>query len=184
MNPPAMKYLKIALATVILLVGLLLGLLLQDELFGHFLAALAALVILVPLSALLIVAVLVHRKMKRKVGQVLSFATTIAGSSVLAVFVFQATNGRMDAWKNHAVKAYVARAVPILDGYKARHGAYPISLPVSLLGEPPELLQKFGDYSSDGKEFHFEYIDEPAGWAGGEGFLEFTSSERKWIDER
>ena len=55
---------------------------------------------------------------------------------------------------------------------------------MSVLGEPPTLLRDYGSYTSDGKSFRFEYINEPTEWAGGEGFLQFDSSDREWKDER
>jgi hypothetical protein len=81
------------------------------------------------------------------------------------------------------VEHYVSRAVPVLDGIKAKSGSYPKELPVGILGEPPALLRDFGSYTSDGKSFRFEYIDDPAEWAGGEGPIQFDSSTREWRDE-
>ena len=178
-----MKYPRSILATLIILTGLLLGLLLQDDLFYHRVISVCALMILIPLLVLLFGGVLANRMLKRKVGKVLRYAITIVGSSILAVVVFGVTSDSLDAWKNKAVAAYVGCAVPILDDYKASHGTYPTTLPISMLGEPPELLRKYGSYSSDGSEYRFEYIDEPAGWAGGAGMSEFTSTQRKWADE-
>ena len=183
-HSPAMKSPKIILATLIVLIGLLLGLLLQDGLFLNRVVSMQVLMILTPLLALLIVGVVIRRTFWRKVGDWLSYAITIVGSSVLAAIAFRVTNDSMDVWKNKAVVAYVARAVPILDEIKDQKGAYPTTIPIATLGEPPELLRKYGSYSSDGNGYRFEYIDEPDGWAGGIGFLEFNSTERRWINDR
>jgi hypothetical protein len=70
-----------------------------------------------------------------------------------------------------------------LDQIKLRQGAYPTNLPTDLLGEPPELLQNDGYYSATSSSFRFEYVDEPAGWAGDEGAIEFDSVNREWKDD-
>jgi len=67
-----------------------------------------------------------------------------------------------------------------LDQIKQKSGAYPAKLPTGILGEPPELLQYDGDYSATRSSFRFEYVDEPAEWAGGDGPLEFDNTNREW----
>jgi hypothetical protein len=177
-------YALLAVPVVIILLGTLLGVLVQDDLFAHYIDSLAVLACLIPILFVLAVIAVVKRFMKRKAGRLLVVLIAICGSSIFSIFIFDWVNGRMDILKNDAVVSYVAQAVPILDKIKNQTGSYPSTLPVSLLGQPPDLLLHFGDYSSDGKEFRFEYVDEPAGWAGGEGLLEFESTDRKWKDER
>ena len=105
-------------------------------------------------------------------------------AAILAIIVLVEVNRQLDAWQNDAVRNYVARAVPVLDGIKKQSGSYPLTLPVSVLGDAPSLLKKYGEYESDGTQFRFEYVDEPTGWAGGEGALEFLSSDRQWKYDR
>jgi hypothetical protein len=94
------------------------------------------------------------------------------------------TGDLIDRWKIDAVDAYVTRAVPILDKMKNNSGAYPATLPVAVFGEPPSLLRDYGTYTAAKDTFRFEYVDEPAGWAGGEGALKFESSTRRWVIDR
>jgi hypothetical protein len=177
-------YVLLAVPVAIIFLGALLGVVLQDNLVDHYVESLALLACLIPVLFVLAVIAVVRRFMKRKAGRLLVVLIAICGSSIFSIFIFDWVNDRMDARRNDAVVSYVAHAAPVLDKIKKQTGSYPLVLPVSLLGQPPDLLLRYGDYSSDGKAFRFEYIDEPAGWAGGEGFLEFQSNDRQWKDER
>jgi len=114
-------------------------------------------------------------------GNVLGFTLLTGFAGVVSMFLFIAVGKGIDDWKVDSTRSYVAQAVTVLDQIKARDGAYPVALPVSLLGRPPELLRKYGRYSSNGKEFHFEYWDLAAGYAGDEDPFEFDSTNRHWI---
>jgi hypothetical protein len=171
-----MKYPKCFLAFAILLLGAIMGIAFQNSLFSDFLITLTGLALFLPL--VLVVGVIAI--IKRKIG----YALVVVSSCILSLIIFSGVGGILNRWKVNAVRNYVAHAVPILDQIKARNGSYPSTLPVAVLGEPPSLLRDFGEYSSSGGDFRFEYVDEPAGWAGGEGALEFDSIERKWINDR
>ena len=175
---------RLWLTAVILLAGVIAGVLRQDELFANFMLTLTALTFAIPYVIVVTLIAIVVRLMKLKIGNVLGFAVVAGYAFIGSIFLFVLVGREINCWKVASTESYVARAVPVLDKIKARDGAYPATLPVLVLGEPPELLRSDGDYSSNGTEFRFEYVDEPAGWAGGEGLLEFDSSNRKWINER
>jgi hypothetical protein len=184
----AMRYccvrMRKALAGIIILaLGALMGILCQDELFRNFCLSLEALAFLIPFLLVVALIALIQRMIGGKIGGWLSWLALIGASSALSILIFLGVGGGINAWKVSALKNYVAHAVPVLDKIKAQKGSYPSTLPSSL-GEPPSLLRDYGEYSSDGQEFRFEYVDEPAGWAGGEGALQFNSSDRKWINDR
>ncbi len=181
--PPKGTLMFAALGIVPPLGGVLMGMAEQNDLFGVFLGALSALTFLVPLALLVSVVGVVRWWMGWGLGWVLRPSLVLAWSLVLAVVVFEETGRLLDRWKVDAVREYVARAVPILDAMKARNGVYPQELPAELLGARPELFRDYGSYTSDGKAFRFEYINEPAEWAGGEGPVEFQSTYRLWVDE-
>ncbi len=171
-------------SAVILTLGAFMGILCNTELFSNFLNALAGLALLVPLLFVLAAIAAVQWFKRRRVGRWLGSTIVIASVSIASIFIFVAVNSFVERRKNDAVYRYVARAVPILDGIKSQTGYFPSTLPVSLIGEPPEFLKNHGGYKSNGNEFLFEYLDEPAGWAGGPGLQEFESSDRKWKYDR
>jgi hypothetical protein len=152
----------------------------QGDYFGTYLYSLA---ILVPLSLGFGLLTLIRYLAGRSVWKWLKGAIAVGGAVILLIFLILAGNSMEDRLENHAVRSYVARAVPILDQIKSRTGSYPSRLP-AVLGEPPALLKDYGDYSSDGKSYRFEYVDEPAGWAGGNGYLGFESSDKRWKYDR
>jgi len=171
------------LSAAIVLAGLFMGLIMKDDLFGNSFLWLGGLWILVPLTLLLGLIALGVFLWKRRIGKFLSYGLAIGCSSIVAVQIFFETGVWLNRWRVDAVESYVARAVPILDQIKQKEGAYPTNLPTALLGEPPELLRDYGDYSADRSSFRFEYIDEPAEWAGGEGMIEFDNTNLEWKDE-
>jgi hypothetical protein len=178
-RPKAQSLLSLAL--IIFLLGGLWGVFMQEELFRSFLLVLAGLTLFVipyfiGIAVFASIAWLSGRKMGRGFGLVLVTGAACAGSLIFSGIV----GGQINAWKIAAVRGYVARALPVLDEIQAQKGSYPTTLPVSLLGEPPELLKNYGDYSSNGSSFQFEYLDEPAGWAGGRDLYQFDDSTRKW----
>ncbi len=179
-----MKYLKHVLSLVIVSVGVIQGVILQNDLFGDYLWTLEGLAIFVPLSLLIGLVALGFVLARRRIGKILSYSLVISCSCVASLVVFEMTGGLIDRWKVDAVENYVARAVPLLDQIKQKEGAYPPELPVDRLGEPPELLRNYGSYDANGSTFKFEYLNEPAEWAGGEGLIEFDSATRKWMDDR
>ena len=121
---------------------------------------------------------------KRRIGKFLGYSLVIGCSSIVSVNVFMETASRINQRKVDDVESYVAMAVPVLDRIKQKQGAYPTKLPTELLGEPPELLRDYGDYSATPSSFRFEYVDEPAEWAGGVGLIEFNNTNREWSCDR
>jgi hypothetical protein len=160
------------------------GVAFQYELFADFLFALEGLAIFVTLTLVIGLVALGFVLAKRRIGKILCYSLVVSCSCVASIVVFEMTGSLIDRWKVDAVISYVARAVPVLDQIKQKEGSYPSKLPVDILGEPPELLRDDGGYDSMGSTFNFEYVDEPAGWAGGEGALKFDSTTRKWINDR
>jgi hypothetical protein len=178
-----LKYPKCLLSATILLAGLVMGVVLQDDLFGDFLLGLEFFLILIPLTLLLSLVALGIFLWKRRIGKFLSYGLVIGCSSIVSVKIFWETGDGINRRKVDAVESYVARAVPVLDQIKRKEGVYPAKLPTELLGEPPELLRDDGYYSATSSSFRFEYVDEPAGWAGGGGALEFDNVNREWRDD-
>lgn len=178
-----LKYPKCILSAAIVLLGLVMGVVKQNDLFADFLLYVGLIFFS---SAFTIVFGLIALGIflwKRRVGKFLSYSLTIGCSSIISVKLFMETGAWLNRCKVDAVESYVARAVPILDQIKQQRGAYPTNLPVDLLGEPPELLRDDGYYSATSSSFQFEYVDEPAGWAGGEGALEFDNINRVWRED-
>ena len=169
---------------IIVLGGVILGVSFRDDLFAAYLYTLEGLAILVPITVILAVVALGFYLAKRRVWKGLIYSLVITSSCVISLIFFMESGSLINGWKVDAVEHYVASAVPILDGMKQKDGMYPSKLPIGLLGEPPEFLRLYGDYSSTGSTFRFEFIDEPAGWAGGSGYIEFNSTTRKWDYER
>jgi len=162
----------------------MLGVIFQNDLFGDYLWTLEGLAIFVPLTVVIALVALGFLWAKRQIGKILSYSLVVCCSCVASLVVFEMTGGLLDRWKVDAVVSYVARAVPVLDQIKQKEGSYPTRLPIDILGEPPELLQKYGSYDATGSTFRFEYVNEPAEWAGGEGAIDFNSTTRKWADDQ
>jgi hypothetical protein len=179
-----MKYPKSILAAVIILAGVVAGIFTQYDLFADYLTILAALACVVPITFFLGLFALTLFIWKRRVGKFLSFSTVIGGATVASLIAWFMTGDLIDRWKVDAVESYVAHAAPILDQIEKKEGSYPSKLPIDQLGAPPELLRNDGDYTATQHTFRFEYVDEPAGWAGGEGLLEFDSGSREWDNVR
>jgi hypothetical protein len=178
------KYPKCLLAVAIILTGLFMGIVMANNLFGVFLIWLGGLWALVPLTLLLGLMALGAFLWKRRIGKFLSYGLVIGCSSIVSINVFMKTGDYLNRMKVDAVESYVARAVPILDQIKQKEGAYPTNLPTAILGEPPELLRDDGYYSATRTSFCFEYVDEPAEWAGGAGAIEFDNTNREWRSDR
>lgn len=179
-----LKYPKCLLSSAILLTGFVMGWVLQDGLFGNFFLWLGGLLILIPLTLLLGLVALGAFSWKRRIGKFLSYSLAIGCSSIVSVNIFMFTGSWFNSCKVDAVESYVARAVPVLDQIKQKEGAYPAKLPTDILGEPPELLRDYGDYSATRSSFCFEYVDEPAEWAGGAGAIKFDNVDREWECDR
>jgi hypothetical protein len=178
-----LKYPKCVLSVVILLAGPVMGVALQNDLFADYLFWLECGLILVPLTMLLGIVSLGVFFWKRRIGRFLSYGLVIGCSSIVSIHVFFETGIWINRCKVDAVDSYVKRAVPVLDQIKQKEGAYPTNLPTYILGDPPELLRDDGYYAATRSSFRFEYVDEPAGWAGGEGALEFDNVNRDWRDD-
>lgn len=178
-----LKYPKCLLSAAILLAGLVMGLVKRNDLFGNFLLWLGCLWILISLTLLLGLVAFGVFLWKRRIGKFLSYSLTIGCASIISVQIFSETGIWINRWKVDAVESYVARAVPILDQIKQKEGTYPTNLPTELLGEPPELLRDDGYYSATQSSFRFEYVDEPAGWAGDDGAIEFDNVNREWRND-
>jgi hypothetical protein len=175
---------KFSLTIIILLLGAVMGVLFQETLFFNFLLAQGGLeYFVIPYFFFLSAYTLIKRFFGKKVGSSFGLGALVGCACAASIFLFLGVGLGIIVWKNSATRSYVDRAVPVLDEIKAQKGAYPLTLPVSLLGEPPSLLRNFGEYSSDGNEFRFEYVDNPAGWAGGSDDYEFDSSTRHWTNK-
>jgi hypothetical protein len=179
-----MKYVMLLLAFVIIAIGAIFGVAFRNDLFGAYLFALSGLAVAVPATVILGLVVLGLVLAKRRPWKAVSYGLVISASCIVALYVFMETGSEINRWKVDAVDRYVARAVPVLDDIKQKNGSYPSKLPIDVLGELPELLRDYGDYSSTGATFRFEYVDEPAGWAGDGGAIEFDSSTRTWGYDR
>ncbi len=60
-------------------------------------------------------------------------------------------------------RRYVARVVPLLEGYHQLNGRYPATMDEAKLPPPPKLLSAPGSYAADGAgsgHFRFEYWDD------------------------
>jgi len=178
-----LKYPKCLLSVAILLAGLFIGVVMQNDLFGNFFLWVGGLAISIGLTLLLGFVALGVFLWKRRIGNFFKYSLVIGCSSIISIHLFFETGVWLNRWKVDAVESYVTRAVPILDQIKQKEGAYPTNLPTGLLGEPPELLRDDGYYSATKSSFCFEYVDEPVGWAGGEGALEFDNINREWRED-
>jgi hypothetical protein len=178
-----LRYPKCLLSAAIVNFGLMMGVARQNELFDNYLLWMGGSFLSEVFTLVVGLIALVVFIWKRRIGKIISYGLVIGLSSIVSVNVFMETGAWINRWKVDAVESYVARAVPVLDQIKLRQGAYPTNLPTDLLGEPPELLQNDGYYSATSSSFRFEYVDEPAGWAGDEGAIEFDSVNREWKDD-
>jgi hypothetical protein len=178
------KYSLSALSISTVLIGILLGVVLQNALFMDLVVVMESLAILTPLTLLLGLIASVCFLANRSVGIFLKYSLAGGLALILSLACLLGTACLINDWKVAAVQSYVLRAASILDRIKAETRAYPGTLPINIIGRPPSLLRDYGDYSATKDTFCFEYIDEPAGWAGGEGFLKFDSSTRKWVEDR
>jgi hypothetical protein len=180
--PLWLKYPKCSLSVAILLAGLCLGVVMQNDLFGNFFLWVGGLAISIGLTSILGLVALGIFLWKRRIGNFLSYGLVIGCSSIVSIHLFYETGVWLNRCKVDAVESYVTRAVPILDRIKQEKGAYPTNLPTELLGEPPQLLRNDGYYSATASSFCFGYVDEPAGWAGSVA-LEFDNTNREWRDD-
>jgi hypothetical protein len=174
-----MKY-PACLTVGIIAIGLVLGVIFQYDLcqarmwevVGFVIFALSALIFGILAACL--------AAMDRRIGPCLGYGLLISISSLISLLVFGETGSLIDTWKVDAVHHYVARVVPVLDEIKRKEGAYPSTLPIDRIGDPPELLRKYGHYTSTSSTFRFDYDDEPAGLE--ESAFEFDSTARRWVD--
>lgn len=171
---------KFSLILIILWLGALMGGLFQESLFQNFLLAVDGLAFVSAFLFLVAVFALAKWLRGQKIDIGLRLAALIGFAVAASILLFLGVGRGINAWEIASVHSYVAHAVPILDELKARGGAYPSTLPVSSLGAPPTLLRRFGEYTSNGTEFRFEYVNDPAGWAGGRDDYAFDSSTRQW----
>jgi hypothetical protein len=149
-----------------------------------FVVAMEGIIILTPITLFLGLITLACFLAQRSVGNILKYSLVLGLALILSFGCLLETACLINNWKVNAVESYVFRASSVLDRIKAETHAYPEELPIDIIGEPPSLFRHYGTYTATNDTFCFEYIDEPAGWAGGEGFLKFDSSTRKWIEDR
>ena len=172
------------LALVMLISGVLAGFVFQNNL-GFILSTIVdILVILLPLVTFAVLLSVSRVVSQRCMRQMVSYSAKMGSFFILSLFLVIAVAWLMDRWKVDAVETYVLHAVPVLEQIKAQSGKYPSQLPTKLIGKPPFLLRYYGSYTATSDSFCFEYINEPAGWAGGEGALKFESFTRRWVAER
>ena len=176
---------KFCLGLIILILGASMGVFFRDHLYRNFTIMIDGLTYFIfPYFLLMVMFALFRWISGRNVGTGFRIAAVIGGACAFSLVLSMIVGARINAWRMAEVRSYVARAAPVLEEIKAREGAYPSTLPVSSLGEPPLLLRSFGDYSSDGSGYRFEYLDEPAGWAGGRNdFYTFDSLTRQWTND-
>lgn len=176
-----MHNLIFVVGTVIL--GLIAGILFQDDIWKTCYVAVVYLVVGIPFLIIVAILMLIYPKKLRFGSWSRHLVLVISALSLFAVTMV-ISMCLINRWKIGAVEAYVVRAVPVLDRIKAQTGGYPSRLPVKIIGEPPSLLRDYGTYTATATVFCFEYVNEPAGWAGGEGALKFDSSTRRWSADR
>jgi hypothetical protein len=104
----------------------------------------------------------------------------VSFASVLSIALAYGTGCKMNLWEISSARAYVARAVPLLEAAKLRDGTYPSSLPIADLGAPPILLAGPKAYISDGRTFSFGY-DNPADWLV--TYYSYSSSSHEWVKD-
>jgi len=90
----------------------------------------------------------------------------------LSLFLSQAISNSSYYWEYYSVRAYVAKAVPVLNAIKAKTGSYPAKLPTAELGEPPSVLKYFGE-----KDYYSFQYWETGGW--GDTYI-FLGSDGAW----
>jgi hypothetical protein len=98
-------------------------------------------------------------------------------ASALGIALAYCSGREVNLWEISSARAYVERAVPLLEAAKSRDGAYPKDLPIAELGWPPILLWGRGGYTSNGKTFYFGY-DNPADWLC--NHYSYSSLSREW----
>lgn len=80
-----------------------------------------------------------------------------------ALLVSLGTGSAIHHWHVREARRYVARAVPLLEGYRRHAGRYPATMEEAKLPPPPKLLSAPGSYVADGAgsgHFRFEYWDD------------------------
>jgi len=169
----------IVIATVLGL-GLWSGLALNERIVNDTLVEGLALCILAPFALVLLIISLIKLLRKRKLGLGIKRALLVWCALASGLFVSSITSKSVNWYEVSSARAYAIKAVPFLDEIKANEGSYPATLPVSSLGRPPLLLQTSYAYSSDGKEFRFEYQD-PSEY-NLRNIHEFDSTDRNWKD--
>jgi hypothetical protein len=97
------------------MIGLVMGIVYQNELFADFFRAWMCLLIVVPITLIISAVALGAFLWKRRVGKFLKYCLAVGWSSVVSIIVFDQTGGLLNDWKVDAVESYVARAVPVLD---------------------------------------------------------------------
>ena len=100
-------------------------------------------------------------------------SAVIAG---VALLLSIGTGTAIHHWQIHEARAYVAEMVPLLDGYREKHGRYPDTLAALAAPDPPALMQDSYSCSEKSDFFRFEYWDEAGIMAG----YYFDSSSREW----
>jgi len=166
---PARPFLYASL--LLILAGLISGLLPRTDVMSMDLA----LCFLPPVFVVLAFSALVVWLRRRGFGKILKTSALLWCAFAAGLVLCCGLSSGLNAWRYAAARAYVERAMPVLDKIKAEKGAYPATLPIASLGEPPVLVQ--GAYHSTGQEFSF-WCDDPVHFMGYS--YVFYSSERVW----
>jgi hypothetical protein len=101
--------------------------------------------------------------------------------SVFAIFALCAMAIPINSYIYHhaelAAKAYPEKIRPLLEAYRASHGAYPTSLDqISDKPPPPRLLRTSFSYHSDGKTYSFAFA-KPGGLID---VWDYSSETHEW----
>jgi len=96
-----------------------------------------------------------------------------------ALLVSLGTGSAIHHWHVREARRYVARAVPLLEGYRRLVGRYPATMEEGKLPPPPKLLSAPGSYDADAAgsgHFRFEYWDDSQLMGG----YAFDSTTGEW----
>lgn len=83
----------------------------------------------------------------------------------------------MHHWRERETRAYVEKAVAVLDEIHRTKGSYPISLPIDKIGKPPKWL-KGNECTLTPDSFYFSYSDPSRMMS----LWEYSSNNRKWVE--
>ncbi len=96
-----------------------------------------------------------------------------------ALLVSLGTGSAIHHWHVREARRYVARVVPLLEGYRRLTGRYPATMDEAKLPPPPKLLSAPGSYGTDAVgsgHFRFQYWDDSQLMGG----YAFDSATGEW----